>query len=118
MAKNASHTSLGVASFAIACGVTWGVAVAILGLMATLFGWGLGLASVFQDLYLGFGPSFVGAIAGAVWGFGNGFIFGWVVAWIYNRTLLSRQHHVIPHVESTHPGPAHSGQEPARPGSD
>jgi len=94
MARNMSHASLGVASFAIACGATWGMAVAVLGIAAGLFGWGINLATVLQDLYLGFGPSLVGAIAGAVWGFVNGFIFGLVVAWLYNRTLLSRQHHV------------------------
>jgi hypothetical protein len=100
MARNMTHASLGVASFAIACGVTWAIAVAVLGLTASLFGWGIGLATILQDLYLGFGPSFVGAIAGAVWGFVNGFIFGLVVAWLYNRILLSRQHHLVPHVHA------------------
>lgn len=99
MARNASHTSLGVASFAIACGVTWGLAVAVLALAAGLFGWGVTVAMVLQDLYLGFGPSIVGAIAGAVWGFVNGFVFGMVVAWVYNRTLLHRQAHIIPQAE-------------------
>lgn len=105
MARNTSHMSLGVASFAIACGTTWGVAVAVLGLMAGLFGWGIGLAAILQDLYLGFGPNIVGAIAGAVWGFVNGFVFGAVVAWIYNRTLLNRQRHLLPGAGKPEAGP-------------
>ena len=108
MARNESHASLGVASFAIACGVTWGLAVAVLALMAGLFGWGVGLATILQDLYLGFGPSFVGAIAGAVWGFVNGFVFGMIVAWTYNRTLLGRQHHLLPHAGAPHGGASHA----------
>jgi hypothetical protein len=96
--------SLGVASFAIACGTTWGLAVATLGVTASLFGWGIGLAAVLQDLYLGFGPNFVGAIAGAVWGFVNGFVFGAIVAWIYNRTLLSRQRHLVATLGKTETG--------------
>ena len=95
MAQNTSHVSLGVVSFAIACGITWGLAVAVLALTAGLFGWGISLAALLQDLYLGFGPSIVGSIAGAVWGFVNGFVFGAAVAWIYNRTLLSRQRHPV-----------------------
>lgn len=91
MARNMNHATLGVASFAIACGVTWGFAVSVLALMAGLFGWGIRLAAMLQDLYLGFGPSIVGAIAGGVWGFVNGFVFGAIIAWIYNRTLLGRQ---------------------------
>ena len=108
MARNTSHVSLGVASFAIACGVTWGLAVAILAIAAGLFGWGIGLAATLQDLYIGFGPGFVGAIAGAVWGFANGFIFGMLVAWIYNRTLLSRQLPLLHHSEDTPARPPQS----------
>ena len=110
MARNSSHMSLGVASFAIACGVTWGLAVAVLALMAGVFGWGIGLATILQDLYLGFGPSFVGAIAGAVWGFVNGFVFGLIVAWVYNRTLLNRQRHLVPQAATARPQSEHPEQ--------
>ena len=62
---------------------------------------GTGAAIVLQTLYFGFSPTLPGAIAGAVWGFANGLIFGILVAWLYNRFLLTRQHHVSP----PHPAP-------------
>ena len=111
MARNSTHTTLGVASFAIACGVTWGLAVAVLALAAGLFGWGVALALILQDLYLGFGPSIVGAIAGAVWGFANGFVFGMIVAWLYNRMLLSRQAHVPARTETASSSPTKPEQK-------
>jgi len=91
MAKDQTHSTLGVISFGLALGTAWAIGVVVLAAMAGLFGWGVPLAAVLQSLYLGYGPSFVGAIAGAVWAFVDGFIFGVLVAWLYNRFLLSRQ---------------------------
>ncbi len=96
MARNATHATLGVISFGLAVGVTWGLSVAFLALAAGLFGWGTTFAMILQGLYIGFAPSIPGAIAGAVWGFVNGLIFGILVAWLYNRFLLTRQLHVPP----------------------
>jgi hypothetical protein len=103
MARDSRHVTLGVISFGFAIGVTWGVAVLFLAVMAGMFGWGVALVVILQNLYLGYGPNFVGAITGAVWGFANGFVFGVLVAWSYNRALLSRQRHVLPHAEETNP---------------
>jgi hypothetical protein len=91
MAQNTHHTSLGVISFGLAFGVTAAIATFILGVMASAFGWGITLAQVLSSIFLGFGPTFVGAIAGAVWAFVDGFIVGLLIAWFYNRFLLTRR---------------------------
>ncbi len=59
--------------------------------MAAFFGWGLPVAAALSTLFIGFGPTFVGSIAGAVWAFVSGLIAGLLVAWFYNRFLLQRQ---------------------------
>ena len=94
MALDERHATLGVISLGLALGVTWAIAVFMLGIMAWLFGWGIEVASALSGLYIGYGPSFVGAIAGAVWGFVDGLILGVMIAWLYNRFLLVRQHHL------------------------
>ena len=94
MARNETHMTLGMISFGLAVGVTWAIAVFVLGLAAWLFGWGVDAAIALASLYIGYGPSLVGAIAGAVWGFVDGLILGVLVAWLYNRFLLARQKHV------------------------
>ena len=92
MAQNQHHTTIGVVSFGLALGATSAIYVFILGIMAAFFGWGVPLAAALSSLYIGFGPTFVGSIAGAVWGFVDGLIAGLMIAWFYNRLLLRRQH--------------------------
>ncbi len=99
MARDGTHATLGVISFGVALGVTWALAVSFLAVVASLFGWGIGLAAVLGTLYIGYAPGLVGAVVGAVWGFVNGLILGVLVAWLYNRFLLTRQLHIRPHVK-------------------
>ncbi|HEX9769018.1 MAG TPA: bacteriophage holin [Kiloniellales bacterium] len=91
MAENQHHRTLGVISFGLALGVTFAIFVFVLGLVAAAFGWGVQLAAALSSLYIGFGPTFVGAIAGAVWAFVDGLIAGVLIAWFYNRFLLRRR---------------------------
>lgn len=91
MVEDSRHKTLGVISFGLALGVTMAISTFILGIMASLFGWGVTLASVLSSIFLGFGPTFVGAIAGAVWAFVDGLIVGMLIAWFYNRFLLYRR---------------------------
>ena len=91
MAQDQHHVTLGVVSFGMALGVTWALAVFALGISAAFFGWGVPVAGALASLYIGFGPTFVGSIAGTVWAFVNGLVLGVMVAWFYNRILLTRR---------------------------
>ena len=71
---------LGVMSFGVACGITLAIAVFLLAIATALFGWGIGVVQVLSTLYIGYEPSFVGAVSGAVWAFVDGFIGGAVLA--------------------------------------
>ncbi|MDJ0948572.1 MAG: hypothetical protein QNJ94_06595 [Alphaproteobacteria bacterium] len=108
MARDGTHATLGVISFGLALGVTAAVFVFILGVVAGLFGWGVTAAQVLSSLFIGYGPTFPGAIAGAVWAFVEGLVAGMMVAFLYNRFLLRRQYHLAaPHRE-----PAQSTPQP------
>ena len=91
MARDEHHMTLGVVSFGLAVGLTWAILVFALGLVAALLGWGLGIAVALSTLYVGYGPTLVGSIAGAVWAFASGLVAGILIAWFYNRFLLTRR---------------------------
>ena len=74
---------LNVKKFAIAFGLSSAIGILLLGWMASA-GWGLSMVNVVSSIYIGYGPSFFGAIVGAVWAFFDGAIGGAIVAWIYN----------------------------------
>jgi len=67
----------------IAIGVLWAAYVLFCGITA-MFGWGIALVDVISSLYVGYGPSVLGAFIGAVWGFVDGYIAGVVIALLYN----------------------------------
>jgi hypothetical protein len=67
----------------IAVGVLWATYVFFCGITA-MFGWGIALVDAISSLYVGYGPSIIGAIIGAVWGFIDGYVAGVVIAWLYN----------------------------------
>ncbi len=94
MAHNHRHATLGVISLGLALGVSWAISVFLLAIVAAAFGWGVNVAVALQSLYLGYGPTFVGAVTGAVWAFVHGLIGGAMIGWFYNRFLLVRQHPV------------------------
>lgn len=94
MAQNEGHATLGVVSFGLALGVTSAIFVFLLGLTATFLGWGVEIAQMLSSLYIGYGPTLVGTIAGAVWAFVDGLIAGCMIAWFYNRFLLRRAWHL------------------------
>lgn len=91
MAADQRHTTLGVISLGLAVGAASAVFAFVLGVMATLFGWGQEAAAALSSVFIGYGPGFVGAIAGAVWAFVAGLIFGCLIAAFYNYFLLKRQ---------------------------
>ena len=91
MARDEHHMTLGVVSFGLALGLTWALLVFALGLVAAFLGWGIGIAIALSTLYVGYGPTLIGSIAGAVWAFVSGLVAGVLIAWFYNRFLLTRR---------------------------
>lgn len=94
MVEISRHATLGVISFGLALGVTGALVTVLLGISAWAFGWGIAVVQVLGTLFLGYGPSFVGIVAGGVWAFFDGFVGGVLIAWFYNRFLLRRQRHL------------------------
>lgn len=90
MAVTPQHARLDVLSFGAAVGITAAVFIFLLGVAASLTGWGTPVAAALSTLFIGFGPSLGGAVAGAVWGFFDGFVAGVLIAWLYNRFLAKR----------------------------
>ncbi len=88
--RNPQPGPLAVISFGLAVGLTWALAVFLLGIDAGLFDWGVTVVAVLSSLYIGYEPTFVGSVAGTVWAFADGFIGGVIIAWLYNRLLLRR----------------------------
>ena len=70
----------------IAIGVLWAAYCLFCGITA-MFGWGIALVEAISSLYIGYGPSVLGAIIGALWGFVDGYIAGVVIAWLYNTLV-------------------------------
>jgi hypothetical protein len=76
---------LGVVSFGLALGLTSAICVFLLGIAAALLNWGGLAAQVLSSMFIGFGPTFVGAVSGAVWAFVSGFVVGLLLASLYNK---------------------------------
>ena len=74
---------LSINALGIAIGILWAAYVFFCGIIA-IFGWGIALVNAISSLYIGYGPSVLGAIIGAIWGFVDGYIAGVVIAWLYN----------------------------------
>jgi hypothetical protein len=78
---------LGTLSLGVALGITAALIVFLMGLTTALFGWGILVVQVLATLFIGYEPTFVGAICGAVWAFVDFFVAGVIFASIYNRLL-------------------------------
>ena len=77
---------LNVKAFSLAFGITFGIYMLFLGWVSAI-GWGIRDVSVISDLYLGYGPGFVGGIIGGIWGFIDGAICGFLISYFYNLML-------------------------------
>lgn len=75
---------LQINALGISVGVIWAAYILFCGITAS-FGWGAALVDAISSLYIGYGPTFLGAVIGAIWGFVDGYIAGVVIAWLYNR---------------------------------
>ena len=69
---------------ALAAGITWAIATALLGLAVMFFNYGAEMMLVFGSIYLGYDASFGGIILGSIWAFADGAILGLIYAIVYN----------------------------------
>jgi len=75
-----------VCSLGLGLGVSWAVGVFILGLLAWKFHpYGGAFVHALSSVYVGYAPTFKGALIGALWALVDGFIGGVILAWIYNK---------------------------------
>jgi hypothetical protein len=77
-------------SFALACGILWGLGLFFLTWWAILWDGATGEATLIGRFYRGYEISAVGSLLGLLWGFFDGLIGGAIFAWLYN--LLARDH--------------------------
>jgi hypothetical protein len=82
-ARNEIMNRLQPLTLGIAIGVLGAAYAFFLGIIA-IFGWGTALVETMASLYIGYGPTFIGAIVGAIWAFVDGLIAGLVIGWLYN----------------------------------
>jgi len=80
---------LNVKALAVALGVAWATCVLFIG-WASIFGWGTKFVEMMASVYIGFTPTFFGAVIGAIWGFVDGAIGGAIIAFVYNAIARKR----------------------------
>lgn len=91
MGHDSKHLSIGW--FTFAWSITWGIAFAVMGLLAWLAHWGVPMVELLASVYPGFGPTLVGTIIGAVWGLIDGAIMGFLIAFFYNKGIAHCDKH-------------------------
>ena len=71
-------------AFTLSFGISCGLYMLFIGLVS-IFGWGVKFVEAVSSVYIGFTPTFLGAIIGMVWGFVDGAIGGAIIAFVYNK---------------------------------
>jgi hypothetical protein len=74
-----------VKALGLSCGIMWGSAMLILGLLNTFSTWGSGLEELMGTLYIGYKPTIVGSLIGGIWGFFDAGVGGVILGWLYNK---------------------------------
>jgi len=83
----AKPTPLDALKFGLACGMTFGLGLFLLGLIATFSGIWADAISMIGRFYLSYAPTVSGSVIGGLWAFVDGTIGGAIFAWIYNKLL-------------------------------
>jgi len=78
--KTAKFSILGLG---LGGGCFWGISMIVAG-WTSIFGWGNLFVETMASIYIGYEPSFIGAIIGGIWGFFDGLIAGILIAFFYN----------------------------------
>ena len=76
---------LSVKGLALSIGILWAIGIFLMGIAATVSGWGDSLVNLISSLYIGYSASLAGSIIGAIWALIDGLICGALIAWLYNR---------------------------------
>jgi len=76
---------LSVKGLALSIGILWAIGIFLMGIAATVSGWGDSLVNLISSLYVGYSASLAGSIIGAIWALIDGLICGALIAWLYNR---------------------------------
>ncbi|MEX0961665.1 MAG: bacteriophage holin [Simkaniaceae bacterium] len=76
-----------IPSFTLALGITWSFSILMAGWLAA-FGWGPPFVEVMGSFYIGYEPTFIGAIIGAIWAFFDGAIGGLIFSLFYNFFIV------------------------------
>ncbi len=78
-------TKLNIKAFGLSCGMLWGLAMFLLGIINTYFNWGMDWVRLMSSIYIGYKPTLLGSVLGGIWGFFDAGVGGLVLAWIYNK---------------------------------
>ena len=81
---------LSIKSFALACGIFWGIGVFVATWWIIAFNGATREPTILGLVYLGFNISPAGSVIGFAWALVDGLICGAIFAWLYN-TLTSRR---------------------------
>ena len=85
MKEKCECKGLHIPSFGLALGILWAIILFIMAVFAGIAGgYGIGFVDGVGSIYIGYHPTFIGALIGAAWGFLDGFIGGMLFAWFYN----------------------------------
>jgi len=76
---------LNVKAYGLACGILWGAAMLIIGLVNTFSNWGAGIEELMATVYIGYSSTILGSIIGGIWGFVDAGVGGAMLAWMYNK---------------------------------
>ena len=71
---------------AISAGVVWGAGLFFAGLLGAITGtYALEFINAMGSIYLGYSPTYAGAVIGGVWGLADGAVAAALLGYIYNR---------------------------------
>lgn len=81
---NHQCNTLSILGLGLAIGLTTGIFMFSLGLLAWLAAWGTDFMMVVESIYVGYEPTLFGSFLGGIYGFVDGFISGTLIAFFYN----------------------------------
>lgn len=78
-------------SFALACGIMWGLTVFLATIWILIRGGEGQILSRLNLFYIGYSVTPVGSFIGLIWGFIDGFISGLFFSWLYNAMTKCKE---------------------------